>query len=157
LVRPLVVLDVSAKARNSADYEITVEDIAQWEQVNGPMPPNALVLARTGSHERWGRASLYRNADKTGTKHFPGYSVEAAQFLVEGRDAAGLGIDTLSVDPGASMSLAVHRYCARRSVYHIENIANLKQAPPVGALAVAAPASSDNGFSGPVRVLALIR
>jgi len=42
--------------------------------------------------------------------HFPGYSLEAAHFLVESRNPLGLGIDTLSVDYSPSKDLEVHQY-----------------------------------------------
>src|SRR5438270_14068225 len=35
LTAPLAVMDISTKARQNADYQISVEDVAEWEQVNG--------------------------------------------------------------------------------------------------------------------------
>lgn len=32
LIGPAVVLDISQKARQNVDYQITVEDIQQWEK-----------------------------------------------------------------------------------------------------------------------------
>ena len=40
--------------------------------------------------------------------HFPGWSVEAAQFLIEKRNIAGIGIDTLS--PETEFPFPVHFY-----------------------------------------------
>src|SRR5580700_9978435 len=48
LIAPMVVLDVSANAKNHPDYQISVDDIAGWEQANGQIPPGAVVMARTG-------------------------------------------------------------------------------------------------------------
>ena len=53
LIGPLVVLDVSASAKNNPDYEISVQDIARWEQTNGQIPLGAVVMARTGWGSRW--------------------------------------------------------------------------------------------------------
>src|SRR5271165_6717607 len=50
LIGPLVVLDVSATVRSNPDYEISVQDIARWEQTNGQIPLGAVVMVRTG----WG-------------------------------------------------------------------------------------------------------
>lgn len=157
LVRPIIVLDVSSKARSDADYRVSVEDIAAWEQVHGHIPPGTVVMARTGWDERWNMPQRYRNADGKGVPHFPGFSLEAARFLVEARDAVGIGIDTLSVDPGNSDEYPVHRYCAQHSVYHVENVANLAQVPPEGSLVVIAPMKLKDGSGAPARVLALIR
>ena len=38
LIGPLVVLDVSASVKSNPDYELSVEDIARWEQANGEIP-----------------------------------------------------------------------------------------------------------------------
>ena len=157
LIGPLVVIDVSGKVHANPDYAVSVEDVAEWEQVNGQIPPGAIVVVRTGWGSRWSSAKDYRNADASGTLHLPGYSPDAARFLVEAREAIGLGIDTLSVDPGVAKNFPVHKYTSAHSVYHIENVANLSDAPEAGALAVVAPAKLEGGSGGPVRVLALVR
>src|SRR5579864_1842997 len=157
LIAPLSVLDVSAQVRRNPDYEVCVEDIAQWEQIHGEIPPGAVVVARTGWGTRWASPKDYRNLDKKGVMHFPGYSADAARFLVEGRMALALGIDTLSVDPGSSRTLAVHEYTLAHSVYHLENVANLERVPDAGAVVVVAPIKLEGQVDGPVRILALTR
>lgn len=157
LIAPLVVIDITAHVINNPDYELSVEDIARWEQIHGEIPAGAVVLARTGWSGRWKSGDEYRNADKRGIMHFPGYSSDAAQFLVEGRGVLALGIDTLSVDPGDSKTLAVHRYTLAHSVYHLENVANLDRVPDAGAVVVVAPMKLEGQVDGPVRILALTR
>ncbi len=105
LIAPLVVLDVRANTANHPDYQISVEDIAKWEQAHNQIPLGAVVMARTGWDSRWQSLKDYRNADLNGMMHFPGYSQDAVKFLIEGRDAIGLGIDTLSIDYGPSKDL----------------------------------------------------
>ncbi len=157
LVAPLAVVDVSAAAKNDSDYRLSVEDIAHWEQVNGQVPLNAVVIVRTGWDSRWNSVTQYRNTDAKGVMHFPGYSADAAKFLVEGRSALGLGIDTLSIDYGPSHDFAVHQYSLAHSVYHLENVANLDRVPATGALVVVAPMKLENGSGSPVRILALVK
>jgi kynurenine formamidase len=157
LIAPLVVIDITAHVINNPDYELSVEDIARWEQIHGDIPAGAVVLARTGWSGRWKSGDEYRNADKRGVMHFPGYSADAAQFLVEGRGVLALGIDTLSVDPGDSKTLAVHQYTLAHSVYHLENVANLDRVPDAGAVVVVAPMKLEGQVDGPVRILALTR
>jgi kynurenine formamidase len=156
LVAPLVVLDVSAKVRTNPDYEIRVDDVAMWEQANNRIPQGAVVVARTGWASRAKSMTEYRNADKDGRPHFPGFALETAKFLLEARGVFALGIDTLSVDYGPSQTYPVHRYTAARSVYHIENVADLSRVPEAGAIVVVAPAKLAGGSGGPVRVLALV-
>jgi len=157
LVAPLVVLDVHGKAANDPDYQVSLDDLANWEHDNGQVPPGAVVMARTGWAARWDSMKDYRNADDKGTMHFPGFALETVQFLVQARKIAGIGIDTLSVDYGPSKDFPVHHFTARNNVYHLENVANLEMAPEAGAIVVAAPAKLEGGSGGPVRIFVLLK
>ncbi len=157
LVRPLVVLNVRGKASNHPDYEISVQDIAEWESQHGEIPSGAVVMAYTGWDDRWNAPKSFRNAGADGVLHFPGYSLEAATFLVKTRGTVGLGIDTMSIDPGASKTFPVHQFTAKESVYQLENVANLGLVPPTGATIVVAPIKLENGSGGPARLLALVK
>jgi kynurenine formamidase len=157
LIGPLVVIDVTAKVKQNPDYRVSAEDIAMWEQSNGEISPGAIVVARTGWSERWNSMADYRHADSAGVLHFPGFSLDAARFLVESRNVVGLGIDTLSVDYGPAKDFPVHHYTAAHGVYHLENVADLGQVPASGAIALVAPAKLEGGSGAPVRILALVR
>ncbi len=155
LVRPLVILDISRKAKQDPDYSLSLEDIAQWENEHGHIPAGSIVAIRTGWGERWFSRAQFLNADAKGVVHFPGYSLESAQFLVEARAVVGLGTDTISVDPGTDTSFAVHKYTSRKSVYHLESMANLEITPEKGLTLVVAPAKVGGGSGAPVRLLAV--
>lgn len=155
LIAPLVVLDVRTAVNNDPDYQVGVEDIVKWEQANGQIPSGAVVMARTGWDSRWFSPRMYRNTDARGIPHFPGYSEDAAKFLVEARNVLGLGIDTPSVDAGESRDLPVERYTLAHSVYHLENVANLERTPDHGALVVVAPVKLEARTEAPVRIFAL--
>jgi len=157
LIAPLVVLDITKNVDADPEHLVSLEDIAAWEHANGQIPSGAVVLARTGWSSRWYSMEKYRNADAKNTMHFPGFGEPAVRFLVEGRSIVGLGIDTLSVDPGSSKTFPVHHYVAAHNIYNLENVAYLEQVPPSGALLVVAPAKLEGGSGGPVRLLALIR
>jgi kynurenine formamidase len=161
LIAPLVVLDVSANVKNHPDYQISVEDIATWEQAHNPIPLGSVVIARTGWDSGWHSANGYRH--RVGeTTHFPGYSPDAAKFLVEARSVLGLGIDTPNIDTpnidnGPSKDFTVRQYTLSHSVYQLENVANLDRVPAVSAMVVVAPTKLESGSSGPVRILALVK
>jgi kynurenine formamidase len=157
LARPLVVLNVRAKALVNPDYEIGVEDIAAWESEHGEIPGGAVVIAYTGWEEFWSSPKQFRNVASDGRMHFPGYSLEAAKFLVQTRSIVGLGIDTLSVDTGAATTFPVHQFTSRQSVYHLENVAGLAYVPASGATVVVAPLKLSDGSGAPVRLLALVK
>jgi kynurenine formamidase len=156
LVAPLVVIDISKQSAANADYALTVADITLFEKAHGKIPAGAVVMALTGWAAKWDSMKDYRNADAKGTMHFPGYSLVAAQFLVERRGVYGLGIDTLSVDVGMSSDYPVHAYTAKHNVYHLENSTNLDRVPPKGAKVVVGAAKLEGGSGGPVRIIALI-
>jgi kynurenine formamidase len=157
LVRPLVVLNVRAKALENPDYEVTVSDIADWESDHGEVPTGAVVMAYTGWGEFWGSQKQFRNQQGDGLPHFPGFSLEAAKFLVKTRNVVGLGIDTMSVDKGATTTYPVHLFTSQESVYHLENVAGLGLVPPSGATVVVAPLKLGDGSGAPVRLLALVK
>lgn len=156
LVVPAVVIDLRAKTAANPDYQLTPDDIAMWEQSHGRIPQNSVVLMYTGWDTRWTDFEKYKNAEKNGTLHFPGYSVEAAKLLVEDRNVAGLGIDTLSVDYGMSKDFGVHHISHGKGKYHLENVANLGSMPPSGAWLIVAPIKIENGTGGPARIFALV-
>ena len=157
LVAPLVVLNVRSKAKYDPNYQISVNDVADWEQAHGQIPQGAVVVAETGWDSRWNSSKDYRNSDSQQIRHFPGYSAETARFLAEGRTVIGLGIDTLSLDYGPSKDFPVHKYALSHSLYQLENVANLEQAPEFGATVVVAPSKLAGQSDAPVRILALMK
>jgi kynurenine formamidase len=155
LVAPLIVLDVSAQAKDHPDYQVSIDDVAAWERTHGSIPLGCVVMAYTGWSSRWNNPESYRNADAKGVMHFPGYSEDAAKFLVDARQIVGLGIDTLSIDYGPSPNFPVHRYVLAQGVYQLENVADLNLVPPTGAQVIVAPLKIEGGSGAPVRILAL--
>jgi len=155
LFGPAVLLDVRDEAAKDADYRLEVSKIDTWEHAHGRIPPGAIVLLRTGWASRWPDVQKYRNQDKQGKMHFPGYSVEAAKVLIS-RGVSGLGCDTLSADYGASEDFSVHHLALGAGLYHLENLSDLSAVPEAGAFLVVAPIKLEGGSGGPVRVFALL-
>ncbi len=156
LVRPLAIIDVRQQVRHNADYAVLVQDVAAWEDAHGMIPSGAVVVAHTGWDQRWTSPQDFRNQQSDGLTHYPGFSLEAAKLLVMNRDVVGLGIDTMSVDIGATTTYPVHLFTSKENVYHLENVANLSLVPLSGATIVVAPIKLENGSGGPVRLLALV-
>jgi kynurenine formamidase len=90
------------------------------------------------------------------TLHFPGFSKEAAVFLVNERRVDGIGIDTPSIDYGASQDFIVHQVVNGANLYGLENVANLEKLPPKGAILVALPIKIKGGTGGPVRIIGIL-
>ncbi|HEX7038360.1 MAG TPA: cyclase family protein [Pseudomonadales bacterium] len=159
LVGPGVVIDVSAKASADPDYRLAVAELEDHERRHGPIPADAIVLLRTGWSARWPDRRAYLGDDTPGDASnlsFPGYGEEAARVLVEERHVAVLGIDTASIDYGASDDFPVHRLAARRQVAGLENLTQLDRLPATGFTVVALPIKIAGGSGGPVRVIALL-
>ena len=152
---PAVILDVRGEGERNPDYQLTVKRIEAWEEKHGKIPAGAIVVLRTGWSSRWPDVVRYRNQDANGIMHFPGFSVEAAKFLLE-RKISGLGCDTLSIDPGNSPDFPVHHTVLGAEVFQLENLADLKDLPEAGAFLIAAPIKLEGGSGGPVRVFALV-
>jgi kynurenine formamidase len=155
LFGPAVVLDVRVESVKDADYLVTAARVEEWEKRHGRIPEGAIVLLRTGWASRWPDVQRYRNQDAQARMHFPGYSLEAANLLVE-RKVSGLGCDTLSIDYGASEDFAVHRAVLGAGLYQLENLADLTEVPEAGAFLVVAPIKLEGGSGGAVRVFALL-
>lgn len=151
------VVDVRNEVSQNPDYEVALEDILKWETRNGRIPDHSVVLLRTGWSEFWNDPDRYINAGKDGMPHFPGLSREAAEFLARDRRIAGVGTDALSVDPGQNTTLIAHRILHSQGRYHLENLGNLDQLPPFGALLMVFPLPIEGGSGAPVRAVALVR
>ncbi|OBS52672.1 cyclase [Methylosinus sp. 3S-1] len=158
-VGPAVVIDISAKAAENSDYRLQPEDIAAFEAAHGRIGEGAIVLLRTGWSTRWGDRKAYLGDDAPGDAshlHFPGFGAEAAALLANERRVRMIGLDTASVDHGPSQDFPVHRIVAAADVSGLENLANLEQLPPTGAIVFALPMKITNGTGGPARIIAVI-
>jgi kynurenine formamidase len=159
LIAPAVVIDIVAKAAQDPDYRLTAADVQAWEQKNGRIPAGAIVLLRTGWSARWPDRKRYLGDDKPGDAsnlHFPSYGKEAAELLVKERKVGALGVDTASIDYGASKDFIVHQTAAAGEVPGLENLTGLDRLPETGAWIIALPMKIAGGSGGPVRVVALL-
>lgn len=156
LFGPAVVLNMVDRVQANPDYALTVEDLLGWERKNGKIPRKAIVLMRTGWGRRWPDTARYRNMDERGAMHFPGFSREAAEFLLAKRWINGIGIDTPGLDPGASPNHPVRELMIQGRKYQLKNLANLDKLPSKGAKLIVAPLPIEGGSGAPARVLAIL-
>ncbi len=147
LMVPCVVIDVSDRAH--ADYSVSVADIEQFEMQYGLIPSGSFVIIATGWDVHWNDRKHYHNNWK-----FPTLSAEAAQLLVD-RAAVGIGIDTLSPDWPES-GYPVHRVVLGAGKYIVENVANARQLPALGAHVIILPLRIVGGTESPVRMVAVV-
>lgn len=152
-----VVIDISEKAAADPDYLLTVADIKAWEAEHGHIPPRSWVMLRTDWSKR--DVDAYTNRREDGA-HTPGPSAEAVQFLVDERDAHGLGVETIGTDAGQAHLLdpayPAHTLFHGAGRYGLQCLENLDQLPATGSVIVAAPLKIKGGSGSPLRVLALV-
>lgn len=159
LINHAVVLDISARAATDPDAMLTVPEVNAFETEHGRIRAGALVLLRTGWDRHWGNRLAYFGDSTPGDAsrlHFPGFSPEAARLLVNERGIGGLGVDTPSIDAGASTDFMVHRILMEQDGIGLENLKDLDQLPATGTILLALPMKIENGSGGPVRVVAMV-
>jgi len=161
-IGPAVKIDVVSKCDANRDYLLAVEDIKQWESQYGKIPSKAWVLMYTGIGTRYyPDKKKVLGTDKSGKEaipelSFPGFSPEAAEFLIKERKIKGIGLDTPSIDYGKSKDFKVHQICFAANKLALENIANLDKLPVKGAMLYAIPMLIRDGTGAPARVYAVL-
>ena len=161
LIGPAVVIDVTEQADRNADYQVTPDDIARFEQANGTIPDDAIVLIRTGFSRRWPDAARYLGTATRGEEgakqlHFPGLHPDAAKWMVANRRIGAIGIDTASIDHGQSTLFESHRILYEREIPAFENLTALERLPVAGAHVIALPMKIGGGSGAPLRAVAIL-
>lgn len=161
LIGEAAVVDVSAACATNPDYQVTIDDLMNWETTNRQLLVERIVLLRTGWSQRWPNRLTYLGTDQWGPSavkhlHFPGLSPTAAQWLVDHRRPRAIGIDTASIDHGQSTDFATHVTLCGANVPIFENVANLDAVPSTGVFVIALPMKIAGGSGGPLRIVGRI-
>lgn len=99
---PLAVVDVMEEVFAMdvpGDFKVEIEHLLRHEHLHGQIPLNSVVFVRTGWSRFWPNFDDYFGITN-GIINFPGYSAEAAKWLLDNRNVVAIGIDTASVDVG---------------------------------------------------------
>ncbi len=161
LIGQAIVIDVFKETLKNPDYQVSIQDFANWESSYGKIPEGAIVLLHTGYGKYWPDRLKYLGTDKTGKEaltdlHFPGLHPDAAKWLVENRKINAIGLDTQSIDYGKSEFFETHRILCTKNIPFFENVANLDQLPLIGAYVIALPMKIEGGSGAPLRIIAII-
>jgi kynurenine formamidase len=167
LFAPAVIIDISSRVPANCETNrasnidmfnvtVTVQDLEKWEVENGrEIPRGAIVAMRSGWSELFNCGREYNNFDRDGVCHFPGFSIEAANWLLEKRFISGLAVDTLSVDVGSSSTFPVHKAVLGKSLFNVENL-DLSSVPSSlgkNAHFIVAPLTVRNAPEAPCRCI----
>jgi kynurenine formamidase len=153
---PAAVIDISARAARNPDSKVEVADLRRYERRYGRIPHCALVIMESGWQSRVNNADAFLGRDSAGKVHFPGFSADAATFLIEHRDIAGVAVDTISIDAAANTGAPVHHTVLGADRYALENLANLARIPRSGAQVFIGVVPWEQGSGGPCRVVAQV-
>jgi kynurenine formamidase len=156
LVVPLAVIDVRRQAKQNPDYLVSIDDLRRWEKAHRRLPDNCCVAMLSGWAEHVGDAAKFTGKDAGGAFHFPGFSPQLAEWLLKERKVAGIAVDTLSLDNGASKDFRTHHIWLPAGRWGLENVANLDKVPAAGATLVVGLAKVKDATGGPCRLIALI-
>ncbi len=160
-IAPLAVIDIRERAGRDPDTRVTIEDIRAWEAKYGRLPSGAAVFMHSGWDAKVRDAAAFINVEGAGTggaseptMHFPGFSPEAVEFLARERDVVGIGVDTLSLDPGEDKHYRAHKAWLAAGKWGVECVANLGQVPASGAMVFVGASKVGGATGGPVRLIA---
>jgi kynurenine formamidase len=123
--RPLVVIDVRRRVARAGhgDFFVELADIRAWERRHGKVPAGAYVVLHTG----WSRFYALGNVRRPGVANdyfdpAPGFSLEAARWLLERRKVLGLGSDAFGPDATRDADFSVTAETLRWGAITLENV-----------------------------------
>jgi len=154
-----VVIDVSKNALANRDYQISIEDITNWERENGKIENNTIILFKTGYGKFYPNRGEYFGTPKTGIEaipelHFPGIDPKTTSWLIKERAIKAIGLDTPSLDYGQSTDFKTHQVLMGSNKPGFENLANLDNLPATNVYVVALPMKIGRGSGAPLRIIA---
>ena len=158
-VFPLCVVDISEKVKDNPTYCVTVDDLLEYEAKYGQIPDGSFVALRTDWYKNWPDMNAMSGIAGDGSENFPGWSLEAIQYIYETRNAAANGHETLDTDGSAECAkrgdLACERYVLSHGKVQIEVLKNLDKLPPAGAVLFASWPNFKGANGLPCRVFAI--
>lgn len=159
LIFPLCVIDVTDKVQEDCHYAVTVEDIKAYEAKYGEIPQGAFVALRTDWYKRWPDMDAVSGIAEDGSENFPGWSMEALQYIYEERNAAANGHETLDTDAsvlaGEAGDLACERYVLELGKLQVEMLCNLDKVQAAGSVVIVSFPRIEGATGLPARVWAI--
>jgi len=156
LIGPAIKIDISTKAAQNADAQLTPSDLQAWEEKHGKIPDDVILLVFTNWGRYWPDRKTYLGTDTKNTSllHFPGIHPNASRWLVNNRKIKLVGIDTPSIDYGQSKMFETHQILYKENIPGLENVAHMDKLPVKGFTVYAAPIFITGGSGGPCRIFA---
>ncbi len=146
-IRPLVVISIVDKLAANPGYQMTTDDILEWEKRNGQIPEGAVVFIRSDWSKQWPDPKLSTQFP------FPGVTLDALKFLHEQRKILFHGHEPLDTD--TTPTLEGESWLMHHGYTQAEGVANLDQVPEKGALVAIGFPKFEGGTGGYARYIAI--
>lgn len=146
-IRPLVVIPIYQQAAKDPGYQMTVDDIKQWEKRNGRIPEGSVVFIRSDWSKEWPNPELAER------KQFPGVKLDALKFLHLERHILFHGHEALDTD--TTPTLEGEAWLLRNGYTQAEGVTNLDKVPEKGALVAIGFPKLGGGTGGYARYIAI--
>jgi len=153
---PIVVVDISDKAKSDPNAVVDPDDLVAFERGHGRIPKGACVAMNSEWDQKVSDGDAFRGGTGFPDLNFPGFGLEAIEWLLAKRDISSIAVDTMSLDPGNSADFPVHINFLGTGRWGLENVANLSKIPPRGATIFVGVIPWEEGSGGPCRVLAQV-
>lgn len=151
---PLAVVDIREKVRLDRDAHLTAKDLERWEARHGRLPSGCCVAMLSG-WKPLEEVARYTSLSPAERGKSPGFDMSAIELLTR-RGTAGIGVDTLSLDPGGQIpDYPVHQAWLRAGHWGLEGLANLDRAPASGGLMFVGAAPLADATGMPARIIAI--
>jgi kynurenine formamidase len=149
MILPLVVFDATPFLTKDPNHAFSVADLRAWEKTHGRVPNGAFAALRTDMSKDWDR-----DPQRFKRSPFPAWSFETVKFLVERRNVAAIGHESMDTDTTDKMDSET--YILRQGRYQIEVMDNLDKVPATGAVIVVTWPKVRNGLGFPARAFAIL-
>src|SRR5258706_3082521 len=146
-IRPLVVISIVDKLAANPGYQMTTDDILEWEKRNGQIPEGAVVFIRSDWSKQWPDPKLSTQFP------FPGVTLDALKFLHEHRKILFHGHEPLDTD--TTPTLEGESWLMHHGYTQAEGVANLDQVPEKGSLVAIGFPKFKGGTGGYARYIAI--
>lgn len=160
MMSPLYVLHLQDEVEKNHDFSVSIQDILDFEEKHGRIEEHAFVAFCSNWSKRWDDPESFYNFDKQGLAHTPGWSLDAVKFLINERNVAAIGHESLDTDSAKDCREAGYLYAEQAILladrYQIEVMTNLDKVPPVGAIIINSVPKIDNATGFPVRSYAIL-
>ena len=150
---PAYIIDVRERMEDDGpNFQLTKQDIKEYEWENGKIKKGSMVIIRTGLAEAFGTGTL-----DGGDGYFaeaPGFSGDAVQWLVDRRDAGGIGSDSFGPDATEDEDFNATYTILANDRVAMPGLTNLDSMNVKGDVIIASPVRLENGSGYQVNPIA---